>query len=752
MNKRKIKLYTHHFTYTSTDALGVPTTSFWWRIYTICTLPVVLVFRLCYLSGLFIVRVVRFTLEAVFRISYLFGLALVYPFVLASKSKRIGSTIIEREIAKTISSIEAKWKRVQAPEFALRLGVFGLLCLVSVSIFSIAHFYARGQDLKGRVLSETSVALTELERGKELLAAENPAKATEAFSLALKQFNETRSTIGNAGSILGAFMSLVPAKRDADHVLAAGSLLAGSAISLTRIYDLSEELEFSEAGVVAKRPLPEILTELSAELQSSLSNVTLARDHLENTDVDSLPLERREQFVTLRTQLLGVEKGLSALSGVVDLGQKIMLGKKHVLLLFQNSNELRPSGGFIGTFGRLDLEDGRVNNLHVSSIYDLDGQLTERIKPPYPLLQVNDRWFMRDSNWFADFPTSAEVITGFYEKEGGRTPDIILAMTPDIIVDLLAITGPVTLPQYDVTLTSDNFVELTQIETSIEYDRAENKPKQMLADFVPVFLGRLSSLEPEQSLELIQVLQNNFVSRNILVYARNQELQAELSKFGWTGSIAEANRDYVYIVKTNLNGSKTDLYIQDSVELQSAIAKDGSITNTLRLTRKNTLPDLPAMTNTSFLRIFVPKGSILKEAQGFSHIDLDAVHENFGEVHSAVFEWEKNAVKDITTGTILGTESGKTFFGNWVTLSGGETKTIELTYVLPFTLEPLDRLSLVTQKQPGTKFTSFTYSLLFPGRTLHWKNSRSDSLEVGKYSVSIPTMKDYFVGAVLEQY
>jgi hypothetical protein len=65
--------------------------------------------------------------------------------------------------------------------------------------------------------------------------------------------------------------------------------------------------------------------------------------------------------------------------------------------------------------------------------------LQEKILPPLPMLAINDRWYLRDSNWFLDFPTNAKKATQFYEKEARETPDLIITVTPNLIVDLLKI-------------------------------------------------------------------------------------------------------------------------------------------------------------------------------------------------------------------------------------------------------------------------------------------------------------------------
>ena len=67
-------------------------------------------------------------------------------------------------------------------------------------------------------------------------------------------------------------------------------------------------------------------------------------------------------------------------------------------------------------------------------------------------------WTMHDANWFPNFPTSAEKVSWFYEKTGGRTVDGVIAITPELLRDLLAITGPIDMPEYDKTINADNFI------------------------------------------------------------------------------------------------------------------------------------------------------------------------------------------------------------------------------------------------------------------------------------------------------
>ena len=233
---------------------------------------------------------------------------------------------------------------------------------------------------------------------------------------------------------------------------------------------------------------------------------------------------------------------------------------------------------------------------------------------------------------------------------------------------------------YGVTLTSDNFVEMTQLETSVYYDKVLNTPKQMLADFVPILLQRLSGISKDKLPLLLQALQNNLAEKQIALYARDTNLEQQLDNFHWTGNIVPTDRDYLSVINSNLGGTKTDLFIDQSISLNSSVDEAGNITNTLSITRTNKMPQMAGTENVDYMRIFVPQGARLISNLGFDYKTVDTTASQGYEMDPQVLEWEKNSVKDTLTNTAIGQEAGKTYFGNWLTTQGGETKTVKLVY------------------------------------------------------------------------
>ena len=155
----------------------------------------------------------------------------------------------------------------------------------------------------------------------------------------------------------------------------------------------------------------------------------------------------------------------------------------------------------MGSYGIVTLRDGKIKKMTVDSIYNPDGQLLEKIEPPAPLKKITDNLAMRDSNWNPNFPDSAKLITQLYEKEGGFTPDGIIATDTNVFLDLLALTGPIEIEKYGLEINRENFVKTTQYKTSVDYDQTVNNPKMFLADFAQIFIEKVFSLEKEKQLE-----------------------------------------------------------------------------------------------------------------------------------------------------------------------------------------------------------------------------------------------------------
>jgi hypothetical protein len=658
----------------------------------------------------------------------------------------------QTEIYRTKSHIARRYKILFEPRFSRALFSFFMVSAIAWLGLGSLGLIAQGLQIKENVVQKADLGNQFMQQAESSLASQNFDTAGNRFALASKAFSDGQQQLQSSGAILNQLLNLLPQKQDADRILQAANLVATSGQNFISLENSLKLLKISPSGVSASgQSAAEVLQNINDGISLTLGNLTQASTLVGEVNQQNLPGSVQQNFIDLKSKLQITQIALNNFYQLSLLVQNLLTGDKTILLLFENNNELRATGGFMGTFGSLTTHNGTISKINVSSIYDLDGQLNVAVQPPKPILNVSSSWSLRDSNWFADFPSTAEKITYFYEQEGGETPDLIVAMTPDLIVDLLKITGPITLPDYDVTLTSDNFVQQTQAITTISDNMPTNSPKQLLGDLVPILLEKIYQDDKTQWPLILQTLEDNLDQKQIVAYSRDQNAESELDQFHWSGRILDSDRDYLSVVSSNLGGTKTDLDIDQSVSLSTSIAQDGTITDELSITRTNNLPNLPDTENDSYVRIYTPLGSKLISDSGFDLKSLQYPDNINYTVDPDVYNWEKNIVTETLTGTDIGEESGKTFFGNWIDLPANQTKTVKLVYELPFKLSDIDRYSLLLQKQIGAESQQFNWTFNFPGRQIDWQNFDPDTLNTDNFNSAIILNKDNFFGLVLQK-
>jgi len=374
---------------------------------------------------------------------------------------------------------------------------------------------------------------------------------------------------------------------------------------------------------------------------------------------------------------------------------------------------------------------------------------------------------MHDSNWFADFPTSARKTALLYEKTGGPTVDGVIAITPETIKKLLEVTGPIAMPDYGVTISAENFVAETQNQVENLYDKQENKPKKILSDLAPLVITKLfhdDSLTPEAKAERllgsVEKIESSLKEKHILIYHRDENVESMLQKRGWAGEVIQnATGDYLSVVNSNINGYKTDAMIAETIDLATEVGEDGTIVNTVTIKRKHNggqeSYDWYNRVNADYLRVYVPKGSVLLQATG------NTAEEYNPPLDYSAFKTDpdvaavENTIKlDPDSGTQIFEESGKTVFGNWVYVSPQEEVTVTYKYQLPFKIDfashsgTVDAYSAIIQKQSGSIGSAFTAHLQLPEK---WQTAWSTSNLHADRSVSEKLSRDLIYGAVLLQ-
>ncbi len=562
--------------------------------------------------------------------------------------------------------------------------------------------------------------------GDQAIALDLPS-ARASFQEALAHIEEAETKLKSLHQGVQVVLRTLPwtgsSYRSAEHLFEAGRAIAEAGTIFTDTVEAITQVNVDESE---SRDRPTVrfaastLTENATQLGVQLRRATNALGKIRARD---LPDSYQEAFHLIQLRLPELRQAVERFESTAAVFATLFSGdeERQYLLVFQNSNELRATGGFMGSFALVSVTSGEVKVLEVPGRGFLDLQYAGMPlkKAPEPLRLINALWQPQDANWWPDFPTSAAAILDLYRQSRGYDVNGVIAVTPQLIESLLALTGPVKLEQSGVTVDERSLTAVLQEEVEVNYDRALNQPKQVIGELMPVLLNRALSLPIERFLDLGTVLASSLEQRDLLVAVGDPEAQAEIEKLGWSGQVRSAPNDYLFVVDSNVGGGKTDGVMSQSVRHEVRIDESGEMTVALTITRQHhgTEGDpWTGLTNVDYLRVYVPEGSELRSASGWSSIGSDRIQsypdessddERIAQLEQAEFQADRN--------TWIGSQFGKTVFSNWVEVPVGGERTIRLEYRLPFRVtQDSPRYSLLVQAQPGVAHRQFSSQLTFP--------------------------------------
>jgi len=364
--------------------------------------------------------------------------------------------------------------------------------------------------------------------------------------------------------------------------------------------------------------------------------------------------------------------------------------KQKYLVLFQNDNELRPTGGFLTAYAIINVEKGVVTSEKSDDIYELDQKFTKKIAIPEVLgkyLTTEKYYHLRDMNVSPDFKTSMEEFYQNYITVKGEPSDIdgIIAVDTSLLSDLLRLIGPVEVAGYG-TFSAENdprcdcpqvVYALSEIITKPTPYLREDR-KGVLGPLMKAILTKTYDLDKSKFGELLQVALSNIEGRHLQLYFMAEDTQKAAEQINAAGRLYELsnnfkdwqmgkNMDFLAIVDANLGGAKSNLFTNYEVKQVINAPVDGRLEKTVEITYKNTRKadncNLEAgqlclnSTLNDWLRVYLPKGAELIEIQGISN-EVSVYEENNLTVIDGYFSLEPMGLaKIILTYTIPYTDN-----------------------------------------------------------------------------------------------
>lgn len=241
---------------------------------------------------------------------------------------------------------------------------------------------------------------------------------------------------------------------------------------------------------------------------------------------------------------------------------------KKVVVLLQNSNEIRPSGGFMGSYLSFEIQKYKLTKLLVEDIYQPDGQIKGHVEPPYPIQEAFGQgwWRLRDANWDVDFERAA-TSTHWFLKEGGVSADYIVAVNLNLVRKLLQIFGEVRPVTYDEVVTASNLDTLAQKYAQVDFVPGSSAKRDFLGAVGVQIEERMLNMSISELFAVLSLVKQELGKGEILIWSNDEKTRKLLERFDWVGKIwREHNQDLLYVVDTNLGVNKANCCIDRQIE------------------------------------------------------------------------------------------------------------------------------------------------------------------------------------------
>lgn len=366
------------------------------------------------------------------------------------------------------------------------------------------------------------------------------------------------------------------------------------------------------------------------------------------------------------------------------------------LVLLQNNYEIRPTGGFMGSYALVTFDSGVLKNWEIQDIYTADGQIEGHVPPKAPIQQAfkTGEWRLPNSNWEPSFPDSATDILWFFEKAGINDIDGVIAINFELIKKWVGIIGEIKPLDYEEALNEDNFYYLIQSYSQDNFFPGSHAKKNYLSSAGSTLIANTIDSSPSKKLKLINLIKKQLDEKQILLWHKDIDIMSLIANEDWGGNLGEYNNDFFYSVESNLGSNKSNYCVERNID-QDVLIKD-SVKNTTTITFTNTKDECINSEvekwmgeYSNYQRVIIPRFAIVEsmEVNGNAYslnndIDPDDPPDFRSDHSYSINEDEK--YKEI---------------GFWVFVPVQGNSIVKINYTLPKTNN--DTYTIYVKRQPG---------------------------------------------------
>ena len=589
--------------------------------------------------------------------------------------------------------------------FKQSVGLF-LIVLLVLGVAGSASVYLAFKSvdaLQASVAGDFREGQAQLEAGKAALKTATKTGNTALIDEAVKDIATARQSFARAKTDVTHYFlygpaNAIPASRSyiakrVDAVLRLSEMGAALCDAAGGAATVDRELITKPAtGSTGGARLLTLLRQVEPQLTTVRADLEKASAAAAAVDPTALPAGQRP---TLKSAITSIASGVASLDEFRSLLPVLYEvlganGPRNYLLEQLNPAELRPGGGFFGTYSLLQVDAGNTKVLQSGQTFQLNyprplqGQAGYLV-PPGPLHDFlgTYSWTIQDSNFFTSFPENAAAALGFSKIDFSVPIDGVIGMDFYTVVDLLTVTGPITVPGSATPIDANNFIP-TLIALG-DFGYAGGPAKQLVSDLGGKLMQAVLTLPPEKLASLLSVLNTDASKRHIQAFFVNAQVQSEMTHIGWSGAMNPTGaQDFMAEVEGNYGGTKANFYTTRSFQVDLTHV-GGNLHHRVAVTLVNKTPLNIPNNYTCYARLLVPPQAGNLGVSGLS----------------------PSRFRDTTQPT------GAQQAGGYVedeSVAPGRNGTVQFVfdYDTPWTVDAGGQHQIYWQKQPGTVTDGFT--------------------------------------------
>lgn len=246
------------------------------------------------------------------------------------------------------------------------------------------------------------------------------------------------------------------------------------------------------------------------------------------------------------------------------------------LILLQNTDEKRATGGFLGSVAVVRHHGLKLDHWQIYDIYESDGQIKEFLPAPPAaaqyLNQGKNELHLPDSNWERDFPTSSRKIVELFTRAGRPRPDFVISVNLSTIEKLIDKIGGLYFNPEATTeaqlLTSENFAALARVERN-NFSPGDTQKTDFLRPAAAALLSKVEQFSLKKKITFLRFFAEEAQKQQLYFFSFNRYWQKLFQLSGISGE-TQLNKkcQQIYWVESNVGINKSNRLVERSTSLE----------------------------------------------------------------------------------------------------------------------------------------------------------------------------------------